>query len=291
LDRVIAQSFTDWECILVDDGSKDSSPKICVEYAERDNRFLVLHKENGGPSKARNAGLEVARGEWISFIDADDWVDEGFFDEIFVYPNADIIYFGFKQIEANQIIENQITEQSYSNFENIGQEYARLFTSKVEYFGYTWDKFFKRGVIEQNNIRFPDNLVHREDEVFSFRYSHYVKCMVISSKTAYNYRINPASVTHIDSFFYDFCKLADYMEAEIGLVSHSEFKLPILKRILRYRIGSLHEDKGQSKFDESYTKYIKFCRKYSKALNFNLKQQIKIWLPIAISKRIDKTRI
>lgn len=72
LDSIVAQTFTDWECICVDDGSPDNSGKILDEYAAKDNRFVIIHKENGGVSSARNVGLDIARGEWISFVDSDD---------------------------------------------------------------------------------------------------------------------------------------------------------------------------------------------------------------------------
>lgn len=74
LDSIIAQTFTDWECILVDDGSSDNSGKICDEYAEKDNRFKVIHKENGGQAIARNMALDIATGDYISFVDSDDCV-------------------------------------------------------------------------------------------------------------------------------------------------------------------------------------------------------------------------
>jgi glycosyltransferase involved in cell wall biosynthesis len=291
LDSIIEQTFTDWECILVDDGSIDCSSTICDEYVEKDNRFHICHKGHEGQSIARNVGLEMASGNWISFVDADDWLDNGYFDELSVYSNADIIYFGFKKVNRTQIITYSISEHSYIKCEDVGQVYADLFDSKIQYFGYSWNKFFKRSIIDKYGIRFPNNQLFKEDEVFALRYSHHVHNIVISSTTPYNYRYNPKSITHTKHLNYNFDRLADYIESELSISQFSELRLAIIKRLLSYRVGSFIEDKEQSKYDVSYAKYIKFCRKYSKDLNFNLKQQIKIWLPIAISKRIDKTRI
>ena len=74
LDSVVAQTYTNWECLLVDDGSKDGSGEICDEYAKKSSRFRVFHKENGGVSSARNTGIEESKGEWVYFCDADDYV-------------------------------------------------------------------------------------------------------------------------------------------------------------------------------------------------------------------------
>ena len=75
LDSIVAQTYRNIEVILVDDGSKDSSGKICDEYADKDNRIKVIHKENGGVSAARNTGLDIAKGEWISYVDSDDYIE------------------------------------------------------------------------------------------------------------------------------------------------------------------------------------------------------------------------
>ena len=76
IDSILGQSFTDFELLLIDDGSTDGSAKICDAYAEKDSRIRVLHKENGGVSSARNLGLNEAKGEWVVFVDSDDWISD-----------------------------------------------------------------------------------------------------------------------------------------------------------------------------------------------------------------------
>ena len=83
VDSIIAQTFTDWELLLVDDGSPDRSGEICDEYTGRDNRIRVIHKENGGVSSARNAGLDVAKGQWVVFVDSDDWCEAYYLADFF----------------------------------------------------------------------------------------------------------------------------------------------------------------------------------------------------------------
>ena len=80
IDSILSQSFTDFELILIDDGSTDLSPQICDEYASRDNRIKLIYKKNAGVSAARNDGLDIAQGEFITFVDSDDWVDERYLE-------------------------------------------------------------------------------------------------------------------------------------------------------------------------------------------------------------------
>ena len=85
IDSILAQTFRDFELLLIDDGSKDNSGYICDEYAEKDERVKVWHKENGGVSSARNVGLDNARGEWVTFADSDDWLESNafaYYDEL-----------------------------------------------------------------------------------------------------------------------------------------------------------------------------------------------------------------
>ena len=93
IDSIINQTYKNLEIILVDDGSPDCCPKICDEYSKKDKRIKVIHKENGGLSSARNAGLDVAKGEYVSFIDSDDVVDEKFIETLYnlcIENNCDI---------------------------------------------------------------------------------------------------------------------------------------------------------------------------------------------------------
>ena len=83
IDSILAQTYTDFELLLIDDGSKDNSGKICNEYAAKDSRVRVFHKENGGVSSARNIGLDNAKGGWISFVDSDDWISTEYLENLF----------------------------------------------------------------------------------------------------------------------------------------------------------------------------------------------------------------
>lgn len=99
IQSVLAQTYTNWELLLIDDGSTDSSGAICDKYAAEDNRIRVFHKENGGVSSARNLGLDNAQGEWISFVDADDWIENSMLHDAYqkaMDENAEIIFTDIK---------------------------------------------------------------------------------------------------------------------------------------------------------------------------------------------------
>ena len=110
IDSILAQTFTDFECILVDDGSPDNCPTICDEYAKKDSRIRVIHKENGGLSDARNAGLDIAQGEYIGFVDSDDYILEDMYSQMILKMDlyhADIVVCGIENIDENgNILEN-----------------------------------------------------------------------------------------------------------------------------------------------------------------------------------------
>ena len=96
IESILTQTETDFELLLIDDGSKDKSGLICDEYAQKDKRVNVIHKENGGVSSARNLGIEKANGEWMCFIDADDYVRQDFLSDIqqYLFNDVDIVHWG-----------------------------------------------------------------------------------------------------------------------------------------------------------------------------------------------------
>ncbi len=189
LDSIFAQTFTDWECICVDDGTPDNSGKICDEYAQKDSRFVVIHKENGGVSSARNAGLEVARGEWICFCDSDDWVEREFFEKMLKTENADkaeIIVCGAKDtLGLNTfLIDKKIEKTEWNN------ALCALFPS-------VWAKLYRREIIDRNSLRFPLGIKLGEDTFFTYSYLANVRSILYADGNWYNYFVsNTESACH-----------------------------------------------------------------------------------------------
>lgn len=168
VDSILSQTFTDYEIILVDDGSVDSSPKICDEYAEKDNRIKVIHKKNGGLSDARNAGTEIANGEYIIYIDSDDFlIDNSFLSKVCekTRSGVDLVFYkyvkffdGTKQFsECNFGYQTALTKEGYA-------EKISALVKSDSFYGMAWIKAIKTSVIKNNNIMFEVGLLGEDME-------------------------------------------------------------------------------------------------------------------------------
>ena len=188
IDSVLAQTYTDFELLLIDDGSKDSSGIICDEYAAQDARVKVFHKENGGVSSARNVGLDHAQGEWITFVDSDDEVKPNWLD-LFCMQ----ISYGVELVSQGMIFNNSrssklIGEIKVRGFTYIGGLYKSMdFMYQESLVGYLVIKAFKREIIEKNNIRFNVAYNYQEDEEFFLRYCIYINKVSSISDSGYIY--------------------------------------------------------------------------------------------------------
>ncbi len=186
LDSIAAQTFTDWECILIDDGSPDKSGDICDEYAERDSRFRVIHQKNAGVSAARNAGLDVARGEWIGFVDSDDWIETKMYEYLFnnaVKTEADCIICGF-------------FGQSKSNFKKLcrTEKALKLLFARKGFGGFSVLRLIDAEKVK--TVRFDVNVSYMED--VKFFYDAFRNCSFIywDNEPLYHYEQRLDSVTN-----------------------------------------------------------------------------------------------
>lgn len=245
LDSLLNQNISSIEIIVVDDGSNDGTARILDDYSNSEERLRVFHVQNGGPSRARNIGLSHAMGEWILFVDADDWVDTDILLELDIEENpADITFFGFKKCFEDGSIEKCIPlNVDYTEDKaKIQARLKELFDSKIEYFGYSMNKIFKRSIIEKYKVRFVENLCNREDEIFTLSYCRYISNCRIVSFAPYNYRILNSSLSHNLTIRYRNYRMLIETELEI-LQSYdmSEFKAVVLGRIFKYYISSIIE--------------------------------------------------
>lgn len=188
IDSILSQKHTDFELLLIDDGSTDNSSKICDDYAKKDSRIKVFHSVNRGVSSARNIGLDNARGEWISFIDSDDYVSELYLYNLLSHcDNADLIISYAEFVYS----DNTCRRESYSS-RIVTNDFDVLFVENdLNWHTSPWSKLFKKTLC--NDLRFIEGMHIGEDLVFL--YSYMLRCQVIfvSSDTDYFYYVDNQS--------------------------------------------------------------------------------------------------
>lgn len=155
---VLGQTFIDFELILIDDGSSDSCPQICDQYLEADSRVRVIHKQNGGLSSARNTGLDMAVGEYVLFLDSDDyWCTTTVLETIDRYITefqSDVCIFGKKKFFQNKNMYSTYQKPVFDEEALSDEQIVKLLMKKNYFVACAWDKVIKRTVIENNNMRF-----------------------------------------------------------------------------------------------------------------------------------------
>lgn len=192
IDSIISQTYKNIEIILVDDGSPDNCGKICDEYAKKDNRIKVIHKENGGVSSARNVGIEISNGEWIVFVDADDWIEIEYCKrmlDIAIQRKADVVLCGYNRVVGSK---KEKINSSGDNEEFDSIQYLNKILNPQTAFGFCHMKIIKK--IVMNNIQFNEDLNVGEDALFNIMTSKNITKVIINKEALYNYRINMNSV-------------------------------------------------------------------------------------------------
>lgn len=183
IESIIAQTYSDWELILVDDGSPDKSGKICDEYSSKDSRIRVIHQSNSGVSTARNNGIAAAKGDYITFVDSDDYICPSFLSEFAFDFNADLQVMGMKNIYKNGQTEK--TEPACNTILNVKETLSTF--SNIQFFMSPWAKLFKMNIIKSQRILFPIDICYTEDEIFVKKYLLYTEKIRMVSASLYCY--------------------------------------------------------------------------------------------------------
>lgn len=196
LKSIINQTYKNLEIILVNDGSPDNSLVICEKYKKQDNRIIILNKKNGGLSSARNEGLKIATGDYISFVDSDDYIEKDMYEILvqnLIENNADISVGGVKDITENIDGSMKITKDTFQG-ERIIETLSPIDAMKKYLLGSwsAWDKIYKREIHE--NLYFPEGEIN-EDEGIALEVLSRAKRVVYDNKSFYNYIKRENSIT------------------------------------------------------------------------------------------------
>lgn len=206
LESMKSQTFKDFELILVDDGSKDNCPSILDEFVEQDDRYCVIHKQNGGVSSARNVGLQNANGEYIYFVDSDDWLEPNALQslwEVAEHTHADVIYGAtFSENNSGSMLKYPFSQPFFTRSKKSINEIQcalnnnNLINAKCKDFnrinrlgGAPWRAILKRRIIDEHNISFNEELKSLgEDILFWQNVYEYVRSVAYTDKPIYHYR-------------------------------------------------------------------------------------------------------
>lgn len=208
LDSVVNQTYKNLEIILVDDGSPDNCGAICDEYAANDDRIIVIHKENGGLSAARNDGIRKATGEWITFVDSDDWCELDYYEQMLKEEfdsDTDIICASDHYVES---ASDSTTQRRCfkEGFAFCSEKERHILMNRVldlkgtvlvgdAPFGYPWDKLYRGNFLLREDLLFDESLRVCEDALFNYRAMSKAGKVVGRICAGYHYRFNLSSIT------------------------------------------------------------------------------------------------
>ena len=192
IESVLTQTYTDWQMVLVDDGSKDESLKVCQEYADLDNRIRVIHQENAGPGIARNTGIAAANGDYIVFIDSDDYIEKDYF-QLLSEHDEDVVFINVRDVDEDGRV---LKEDFMAKNKNLSIEtiLRRQMTGKIDWGGVR--KALKINILRDNNVKYTKHKIG-EEALYSFQVLWYAKSVAFIDKPLYNYVQRGDSQSHL----------------------------------------------------------------------------------------------
>lgn len=253
IESLLNQTYSNYEIILVDDGSPDNCGIICDEYKLISEKISVLHLENGGVCRARNMGMDIAKGEYFCFVDSDDWVEENFLEDFITFLDKD----------DTMIIQDCIrdlpnkSERDFFNFQTKSYDFDEQIVDilKDGFFqeGFPWNKIYSKKIIYDNNLRFDPAIKLGDDEKWNLQYYPFVKKMIFVKKANYHYQYNPNSISN---------QARPFERELLRFIFRAEFFYNIISK----NIENVHLKKVLSNHVESFFRISIFDRLYKNKL-------------------------
>lgn len=238
LESIMHQDFQQWECIIVDDGSKDRSGVICDRYSLLDTRFRVVHKPNGGVSSARNTGLALAKGEWICFVDSDDLLVEdalSYMLNICLKTNSDVC---LNTIVRDKTIPHETNVLTASEKDQLIWACLAYRTDDYVSKGFLIDaphaKLFRATIIRNNELKYVDGLCKSEDALFDAQFYYHSSRIVMDTYPVYHYTINPDSICRTYKFE-NIPMFGILLQEESDFINRYFCKAPLFNAVLKVR--------------------------------------------------------
>ncbi|MBO5925082.1 MAG: glycosyltransferase family 2 protein [Clostridia bacterium] len=300
IDSILSQSYKDIEVILVDDGSPDECGRICDEYSKKDSRIVVVHKVNGGLSSARNAGLDIAKGEYISFVDSDDWLDSRFLENLYnalINTDAQMSACKFCRTKGDEVTRAEFEEDIHTITTD---RYACVFDEN-SYAGYAWNKLFSKDIIDKYNLRFDEKIFNGEDFPFTIRYVHHIDKVAFIKQDLYYYFFRESGIMNTIRLSDRFVTILYAREQVLDFLTqhapdvYDRCKASYLSILCKIKyMAMLDMDKHLSLYSEVNAK-IKSNKKGLFSLKgVKTKDKIKLWLMInfpSVMSKIYKKKV
>lgn len=194
ISSLINQTLKDIEIILVDDGSPDNCGEIIDGYAKQHSNIVVVHKENGGVSDARNAGLNIAKGKYIGFVDPDDYIEPNMYESMYSSAeinDSDLVFCGYNEVFSPTFTEKR-TLESISALKRTTDILVAYVDGKIG--AYAWNKIFRNSIVIDNSIEFPKGVNVVEDQIFFFDFIKHTRSFSVVTDCLYNYIRNNESI-------------------------------------------------------------------------------------------------
>ena len=277
IESIINQTYKNIEIILVDDGSPDNCGIICDEYSQKDKRIIVIHKENGGLSDARNKGIDIAKGDYLTFIDSDDFVNIDYIEKLYnsiKLNNTKLAQCGISKVnENNEIIERLNYDENYikTSHEILNELYGKHLIENVV----VWNKMYAKELFR--NIRFPVGKIH-EDEFTTYKIFYSVDRISLLSDCLYNYRQTNESIIG-KKFNKKRLNLLDALEERMDFFKNRN-EIDLYEKTLKFYIEQLRL---------YYIKVKKYIEN-SKEIQQDIKQKYKIEYKKFVKIKSKKTK-
>ncbi len=254
LESLRRQTFRDFEALVIDDGSTDGSGEICDSFAEKDSRFRVTHKPNGGVGSARNAGLDQVRGEWICFVDADDWAGRNYLSHLFMGTGSGknlLVMQGYRMIPPKG---RPFVREFKTHLYRASDIYLLFRDWQINRCGFPFGKLYNAELVRRHGIRFMEQIHYAEDAIFMLSYLCHVDAVRMMAGCNYNYFLgsSPAALSQrINSFESEYACFRAYRERVEEL--KARFAMPqdallktynvISEYLVRRTIGSMYQSR------------------------------------------------
>lgn len=262
IDSILAQTFIDFECLLIDDGSTDESPTICDEYAQNDSRVKVFHKPNGGLSDARNYGLERAQGKYTIFTDPDDWVDVEGLNKLYEIAKREDAGITICDVYYNDPYQQKYGKQQPTSLNHLDL-IKDLLTDKI--YGYTWNKLIRTDLYKLYQIEYPYGMYGCEDQYTMCKLlKHNIKVSYVPIAFYHYMHYDQDSLSrHYDEMTYQHdLKIRDMFvgilqdEQELMKIAYESKSLYLIARAFKYGQKQFNNKQFKQEF-YSYRKLIK----------------------------------